>query len=189
MLIQQDKTEPIGITVTANIPDHKPIKADYCRLIISRLRPIIAGYAQIDSKTPCDGMLLYISTQPAKRISAIAVESNSGNQHGKDRKMKRLQKAIYHPGSDNKPPRVEIYTTDGDIYNLVYCASYDADNADLEYRSPWQCDCPDGVWSRPCWHTAAVIRILYDPHLEVSEKAIYENGRWHSLKGEKTNGK
>jgi len=38
MLIQQDKTEPIGITVTANIPDHRPIKADYCRLCADRFQ-------------------------------------------------------------------------------------------------------------------------------------------------------
>ena len=101
--------------------------------------------------------------------------------------MKRLQKAIYHPGSNNEPQKVEIHTIDSAIYNLIYCGSYDAD---IEYiRNPWQCNCPDGVWGRPCWHTAAVIRILYDPHLEVSEKSIYENGRWHSLKREKTNGK
>ena len=47
--------------------------------------------------------------------------------------MKRLQKAIYHPGSNNEPQRVEIYTIDGEIYNLVYCDSYDADP---EYKSP-----------------------------------------------------
>jgi len=103
--------------------------------------------------------------------------------------MKRLQKAIYHPGSDNKPPRVEIYTTYGDIYDVVYCASYDADPEHI--RSPWQCDCSDGVWGRPCWHIAAAIRILdnYYPYREPPEGAIYENGKWHNLKGEKTNGK
>jgi len=30
MLLQQDKTKPIGIAVTANIPDHRPIKVTYC---------------------------------------------------------------------------------------------------------------------------------------------------------------
>jgi len=37
MLLQQDKTKPIGIEVTANIPDrinkgHRPIKVTYCRI-------------------------------------------------------------------------------------------------------------------------------------------------------------